>query len=81
MTNVRRTEKIRAGYSGKPLSQKPGLETGRRIRLVNAPADYWMFCDFDPADVALLARKNQIFDFGHMFATVRGLERKLPAPK
>jgi hypothetical protein len=67
------------GYSGKPLSQKLGLKAGQRVRLVNAPADYWTFCDFDPADILLLARNSKMFDFAHIFATMRAdLERELP---
>ena len=68
------------GYSGKPLSQKLGLKAGQRVRLINAPADYWAFCNFDPADILLRARNNELFDFGHIFATMRAdLERELPA--
>lgn len=68
------------GYSGKPLSQKLGLNAGQRVRLVNAPANYWTICNFDPVGIVLLARKNQVFDFAHIFATARAdLERELPA--
>lgn len=68
------------GYSGKPLWQKLGLKAGLRARLLHAPADYWTLCGFDSAGVASVARKNQVFDFGHVFATARtDLERELPA--
>ncbi|MBN8886664.1 MAG: DUF3052 domain-containing protein [Rudaea sp.] len=69
-----------AGYSGKPLSQKLGLKAGQRVRLVRAPADYWTLCGFDAGELTLIARNNQAFDFGHIFATERvELERELPA--
>lgn len=69
-----------AGYSGKPLSQKLGLKAGQRVRLVHTPADYWTLCGFDAGELTLIARSNQAFDFGHVFATARAeLERELPA--
>jgi hypothetical protein len=69
-----------AGYSGKPLSQKLGLKAGQRVRLMRAPDDYWTLCGFDLAEIALVARKTQAFDFGHLFARDRAeLERELPA--
>src|SRR5579883_2692236 len=68
------------GYSGKPLSQKLGLQPGQRVRLVQAPDDYWALCGFDPAAVTTVLRSNQPFDFGHVFTRVRaGLEHELPA--
>src|SRR5580765_8828140 len=38
-----------AGYSGKPLWQKLGLKPGLRVRLSQAPDDYFSLCDFDAA--------------------------------
>ena len=68
------------GYSGKPLWQKLGLKPGLRVRLVRAPDDYFSLCDFDAADVAVIAGRSEKCDFAHIFATVRAqLERELPA--
>lgn len=67
------------GYSGKPLWQKLGLKPGLRVRLSQAPDDYFSLCDFDPAQVAVTARKTGSSDFTHAFATQRAqLERELP---
>ena len=69
-----------AGYSGKPLWQKLGLRPGLRVRLVQAPEDYFSLCGFDAAQVALIARKTVGCDFTHIFATQRAqLERDLPS--
>ena len=68
------------GYSGKPLWQKLGLKPGLRVRLVRAPDDYFSLCDFDAADVAVIAGRSEKCDFAHIFATVHAqLERELPA--
>ncbi|WP_347262004.1 DUF3052 domain-containing protein [Rudaea sp.] len=68
-----------AGYSGKPLWQKLGLKPGLRVRLAHTPDDYFSLCDFDPAQVALIARKADACDFTHVFAARRAaLERDLP---
>ncbi|HEX7916928.1 DUF3052 domain-containing protein [Rudaea sp.] len=68
-----------AGYSGKPLWQKLGLKQGLRVRLANAPDDYFSLCGFDAAQVAVTARKTGSSDFTHAFATQRAqLQRDLP---
>ena len=67
-----------AGYSGKPLWQKLGLKPGLRVRLAHAPDDYFSLCDFDAAQVALIAHKADACDFTYVFATPRtALERDL----
>jgi len=67
------------GYSGKPLALKLGLKPELRVRLSNAPPEYWAWCAFDPAAVTLVTAR-QTFDFGHVFATARTrLERDAPA--
>jgi hypothetical protein len=68
-----------AGYSGKPLWQKLGLKPGLRVRLSNAPDDYFSLCGFAARQVTTTARKTGSSDFTHVFATQRAqLERDLP---
>jgi len=68
-----------SGYSGKSLWQKLGLKPGLRVRLSQAPDDYFSLCGFDAGQVAVTARKTGSSDFTHAFATQRvQLERDLP---
>jgi hypothetical protein len=67
------------GYSGKPLWSKLGLKSELRVRLLDAPRDYWQLCGFDPGAVTLVSARSQ-FDFGHAFVTTRSaLTRALTA--
>ena len=59
------------GYSGKPLWQKLGLKPGQRVWLGNARAQYWDWCGFDSAGVAIAGAAARNFDFGHVFVTTR----------
>jgi len=59
------------GYSGKPLWQKLGLKPGQRVWLGNAPAQYWDWCGFDSAGVAIAGAAARNFNFGHLFVTTR----------
>ena len=72
-----RPAKPTPGYSGKPLAIKLGLAPGMRVRLRDAPAEYWTWCAFDPS-LVVPAAARQPFDFGHVFATTRAaLAREL----
>jgi hypothetical protein len=65
------------GYSGKPLWSKLGLKPDLRVRLCDAPPDYWTLCGFDPATATLVGARST-YDFGHAFVTTRSaLTREL----
>ena len=67
-----------AGYSGKPLWQKLGLKARMRVQLLHAPAEYWDWCDFDVAEVDIVAARARDVGFAHVFASSRdALERDL----
>mgnify|MGYP000327151626 CR=1 FL=1 len=54
------------GYSGTPLSTKPGIKEGFKISLINEPDHYWkLFTDF-PVDIKMAKRKTKA-DFIHYF--------------
>ena len=55
-----------AGYSGTPLLKKLGIKAGWKIRLINAPADYFALLDADLSDQLCPAR--EVPDFVHLFA-------------
>lgn len=70
-----------AGYSGKPLWQKLGLEPGQRCLVDNVPSDYAALTGFDLAQ--LVNAKNGEADFAHLFVTDRAaleaaLDRTMP---
>ena len=66
------------GYSGKSLWQKLGLKAQQRVSLYKAPPQYWDWCGFDVASVALISGKTRTFDFAHLFVTARSeLAREL----
>jgi hypothetical protein len=68
---IRAVARPAPGYSGKPLWQKLGLKPGQRVWLRNAPAQYWDWCDFDPATVKVAGAGARDFDYGHVFVTTR----------
>jgi hypothetical protein len=54
-----------AGYSGTPLLKKLGIKESMKLRLIDAPANYF---DLLEADVSgQLCRKNEMPDFVHVF--------------
>lgn len=66
------------GYSGKTLGAKLGYRAGQRVRIVDAPDDYWRLCAIDPATLDVRARGGAL-DVVHAFATGRAaLARALP---
>ena len=69
--SIRAAARPAPGYSGKPLWQKLGLKPGQRVWLGNAPAQYWEWCGFDSAGVAIAGAAARNFDFGHVFVTTR----------
>jgi hypothetical protein len=57
-----------AGYSGKPLWQKLGLEQGLRILVRDAPGDYADLVGLAAAGLDLVS-PHAAFDLAHLFAT------------
>ena len=67
------------GYSGKPLWSKLGLRPGLRVRLIDAPDDYWQLAGFAPDSLTCVSPRAT-FEFGHAFVTTRAqLTRVLAA--
>ena len=64
-----------AGYSGKPVVQKLGIQPGFCIFIAGAPAAYDDIVGTLPADVTIVPRLNAPLDMVHLFATER---RALP---
>ncbi len=58
-----------AGYSGTPLTKKLGIKPGFRIKIVEAPEDYFsLFTDL-PTDLEIITDVEIEKDFIHYFAT------------
>jgi hypothetical protein len=67
-----------AGYSGKPVVQKLGIQPGFCIFVAGAPAAYGDIVGKLPADVTVAARPTAPLDMVHLFATqAAGLAAKL----
>jgi hypothetical protein len=67
-----------AGYSGKPLVQKLGIQPGFCIFIEGAPAAYADIVGKLPADVTVATRLKAPLDMVHLFATrAPGLAGKL----
>jgi hypothetical protein len=67
-----------AGYSGKPLTQKLGIQLGFRIFVEGAPSAYGAIVGKLPAGVTIAARLETPLDMVHLFATeTAGLAGKL----
>jgi hypothetical protein len=58
-----------AGYSGKPLTQKLGIQPGFCIFVDGAPAVYGDIVGKLPAGVTVAARLKAPLDMVHVFAT------------
>lgn len=68
-----------AGYSGKSLAAKLGLEPGMRAHVINAPGNYLQLLAPLPANVRFLKRLAGGMDFIHIFApTLSALLRAVP---
>ena len=67
-----------AGYSGTPLVKKLGLKEGLKLRLVNAPADYFAWLETDVS--GQLCLPGGVPDWVHVFAVSRkDFEREMKA--
>ena len=67
-----------AGYSGKPLVQKLGIQPGFRIFAMGALTAYDHIVGSLPAKVKIMTRSSTTVDMVHLFATkAAGLDRKL----
>ena len=67
-----------AGYSGKPLTQKLGIQPGFCIFVDGAPAAFGGIVGKLPDDVMIAARLKASLDMVHVFATqAEGLAGKL----
>jgi hypothetical protein len=58
-----------AGYSGKPIVQKLGIQPGFRIFTAGAPATYGDIVGALPPQMSVLTRLSGIVDMVHVFAT------------
>jgi len=56
------------GYSGTPLIKKLGITKEMKLRLVNAPENYFTLLE---ADICEQVVKNGSADFVHIFATTK----------
>ena len=65
-----------AGYSGKPVWQKLGLQPGQRLRVIDTPGDYAALVEIDPAAVAPNEHDDEL-ELVHLF--VRRQAELLPA--
>lgn len=57
-----------SGYSGTPLSKKLGLKEGFRIKLINAPINYFELIGDVPAKIVMEEDLNSVDDFIHLFS-------------
>ncbi len=68
-----------AGYSGKPLSKKLGFKAGFKIRLINAPENYFTLIADMPENVMILNDKKPGKDLVHYFTNKStDLHRDIP---
>lgn len=68
-----------AGYSGTPLVKKLGLKPGMRVRLFDAPDEYWSLLGDGPSGLGVEeigADDEEDVEFWHLFATTLGGLRK-----
>ena len=67
-----------AGYSGRPLAQKLGINLGTTVVAINQPKNYRKLLGKSVAQVAFSDRLSKDCDFIHLFATRRAeLEKRL----
>lgn len=68
-----------AGYSGTPLIKKLGIKENFKIRVINAPANYFSLLESLPENVTVLKRKTLETEFIHFFITsLSELKAQLP---
>ena len=69
-----------AGYSGKPLIDKLGLQPGMRVLLLNAPRDYAALLEGDTSGVEFLSStaRNPVDAIHSFFLRRSVLEQALP---
>lgn len=65
-----------AGYSGKPVWQKLGLQPGQRLRVIDAPRDYTTLVEADPGTLEPNTHADEL-ELVHLF--VRRQAELLPA--
>ena len=58
-----------AGYSATPLIKKLGLQSGMKLYLVNAPADYYEWIAPVPENINIVSRMTAGLDMVHVFST------------
>ncbi|MDA0193883.1 MAG: DUF3052 domain-containing protein [Bacteroidetes bacterium] len=56
-----------AGYSGTPLIKKLGIKHGFKIRIINAPDNYFELLGELPDNVQIIEDSTQSLDFVHIF--------------
>jgi hypothetical protein len=65
-------------YSKTPLAKKLGIKSGFKIRLINAPENYFTLFNDMPANIVLMTDKTIKKNFIHYFATkAKDLERDI----
>ena len=69
-----------AGYSGTPLAKKLGIKEGFRVRVKNAPCDYYELVAPLPNDVMVSRNIRTRVDVWHLF-TRSSKELKAQIPK
>ena len=57
-----------AGYSATPLIKKLGLQSGMKLYLVNAPADYYEWIAPVPENINIVSRMTAGLDLVHVFS-------------
>ena len=62
-----------AGYSGTPLPKKLGIQPGKRICVMAAPAPYRELAAPWPDGASLVARPDATTDLVHLFVTERAV--------
>jgi hypothetical protein len=71
-----------AGYSGKPLVQKLGIQPGMRLIILNAPEHYATTLGALPEGVEVAGDLGGLFDFIHFFTASRvTLDSRFPELK
>lgn len=72
-------ERKLSGYSGTPLVNKLGIRKGMKIRVINAPPEYWDLLEVRPEAYNTTTQEDKDLDFVHCFAqNTKALEDSLP---
>ena len=68
------------GYSGKPLHQKLGLQSGQRVCVIQSPEDYQRLIEGPVPGLTIVTTPRGKLDVAHIFETdAARLQSKLPA--